>query len=71
MIDRNTINQIQSATIVDRIKVIELLLESLKKDIGRSPIDKKHPVKHFNVRSFHLGKNVPFDRDLIYSERNG
>lgn len=70
MIAQETLTQIQHAPLVDRIQVIELILQSLKQDITRTEEPPKRPqYKPFTVRQFNLGADIRIDRDTIYLER--
>jgi hypothetical protein len=70
MIAQDTITQIQHASIVERIQVIEVILQSLKQDM-QPTLRREHPHKKvFKVRRFHLGQEVHCDRDEIYAERS-
>ncbi len=63
------IEQIQYKTVQERISIIELILQSLKRDMNFiQPVTKK-TRKPFRVRKFNLGQEVHVDRDLIYYER--
>ncbi len=70
MIAQDTLTQLQHAPLVERIQIIEVLLQSLKQDIQPTPLRRKQPHKKmFKVRRFHLGQEVHCDRDEIYVER--
>ena len=66
MIGSRTLQEIQGAPIEERLYLIEIILQSLKKDIETtSPASKKM----FTVRKFSLGAEVHADRDQLYNER--
>lgn len=66
MINSQTLQKIQEASVEERLHLIEILLQSLKKDIETtSPA----PKKMFTVRKFSLGAEVHADRDQLYNER--
>ncbi|MCP5052709.1 MAG: hypothetical protein GY940_36415 [bacterium] len=67
MIDSNTVNRIKRASVAERLRVIEIILQSLRIDIKEEPPGKKS--KQFKVRQFDLGEEVHVDRDELYSER--
>jgi hypothetical protein len=69
MVDKETVRQIQQASVRERIQLIELILQSLKEDLPAAPASDLPKVKPFQVRQFNLGRQVPTDRDLIYTER--
>lgn len=69
MIDPKTVNQLKQASIEERIQLIELILQSLKKDIKPELEIGKSQFKHFKIRKFSLGEEVHVDRDKLYSER--
>ncbi len=70
MIAQKTLTQIQHAPLVERIQVIEVILQSLKQDI-QPTVRREHPQKKvFKVRRFHLGQEVHCHRDEIYAERS-
>ena len=63
---RLTLREIQEASIEERLHLIEIILQSLKKDIETtSPASKKI----FTVRKFSLGGEVQADRNQMYNER--
>ena len=66
MIAQETITQIQQAPIVERIQVIELILQSLKQDMKRTIPPEKPQHKPFTVRQFNLGTDIHVDRDTMY-----
>ena len=59
------IEQIQHKTIQERIYIIELILQSLKRDMNVVRQVPKNTRKPFCVRTFNLGQEVYVDRDLI------
>ena len=63
MIDSRTLRKIQGAPIKERLHLIEIILQSLKKDIETTP---PAPQKMFTVRKFSLGAEVHADRDQLY-----
>ncbi len=65
MVDSNTLKQLQQASLEERIQMIELLLQSVKNDLKRTPTC----PKPFKVRSFSLGGEICVNRDELYSER--
>lgn len=69
MIDPKTVDQLEQAPIAERLQVIEILLQSLKKDIQRGPTNGPAKVTPFKVRKFSLGQEVHVDREELYSER--
>ena len=68
MIAQDMLIQLQQAPLVERLHVIEVLLQSVKQDIN-VPEPPKQPRKPFIVRQFNLGSDVIVDRDAIYRER--
>ena len=69
MIDNKTVNQVIRATVNERIRFIELILQSLKKEIKEEKVHRERKPKRFKVRQFGLGGEVLVDRDELYSER--
>jgi hypothetical protein len=69
MIDLKTVDQLKQAPIEERLQIIELILQSLKKDIRPKPKIEETRVKPFKVRKFSLGQEVHVDREELYSER--
>ena len=66
MINPKILREIQGAPVEERLHLIEIILQSLKKDIETtSPA----PNKMFTVRTFSLGGEVHADRDRLYNER--
>lgn len=68
MIEPKTFDQIKQASIEERIQIIELILQSLKKDI-RPELEGKSQFKPFKIRKFSLGEEIHVERDKLYSER--
>ena len=63
MIGSRTLQEIQGAPVEERLYLIEIILQSLKKDIETtSPASEKM----FTVRKFSLGAEVHADRDQLY-----
>lgn len=69
MISEETLNQLQYAPIAERIRIIEVILQSLKQDIKIPSTGEIHH-KPFKVQKFNLGKEVQVDREILYLERN-
>ena len=69
MIDSKTFDQIKQASVEERIQIIELIIQSLKKDLGPGSETGRTLFKRFKVRKFSLGEEVHIDRDSLYSER--
>ena len=69
MIDLKTVDQMKQAPIEERLQIIELILQSLKKDIRQMPKTQEKRFKPFKVRKFSLGQEVYVDREELYSER--
>jgi len=70
MIDLSTVDRIKKSPIEERIKIIELILQSLKNDIKtKAKNTGKTKFKQFKIRKFSLGEEVHVNRDEIYSER--
>lgn len=63
------IKQVQHTSIEERIYLIELILQSLKRDIYATPKTSQIPAQPFQVRIFHLGEAVMVDREQMYNER--
>jgi hypothetical protein len=68
MIDLETFEKLQSASVEERIYIIEAILQSLKNDLGSSP-KPSSSIKPFKVRQFNLGE-INIDREELYAERN-
>lgn len=68
MITKETIEQIEDISAEERLHLIEILLNSLKKDI-KSIRQEQFQKKNFTVSSFDLGQDIHTNRDNIYSER--
>ncbi|MBW4666946.1 MAG: hypothetical protein KME60_05755 [Cyanomargarita calcarea GSE-NOS-MK-12-04C] len=69
MIDLETLEKLQSASVEERIYIIEAILQSLKNDLGSSP-KVSLSIKPFKVRQFSLGEDINIDREELYAERN-
>ena len=69
MIDLKTVDQLKQAPIEERFQIIELILQSLKKDIRQKPKMEETRFNPFKVRKFSLGQEVHVDREELYSER--
>lgn len=68
MIDQKTVQQLQHAPLADRIKGIEVLLQSLKEEITHHE-PRQVVRKPFTVRTFNLGTDIHLDREEMYAER--
>ena len=60
------VEELRHAPVVERIAAIEVLLNSLKLDLGD---EKQVGAEAFTVREFDLGKDVEMDRQELYAER--
>jgi len=69
MIDNNAVNQVIRATTDERIRIIEIILQSLKSDIKEGKAHRQPKPKTFKVRRLGLGGEVHVDRDELYNER--
>jgi len=69
MINQETIREIQHAPMPERIQVMELLLNSFKKDLNHITKSRLRRDRRFVARPFNLGQEVHVDRDAIYAER--
>jgi len=69
MIDTKTVNQVIQATMNERIRFIEIILQSLKNEITKEKVRRERKHKKFKVRQFGLGGEVHVDRDELYNER--
>ncbi|NIW43283.1 MAG: hypothetical protein GWN30_00460 [Gammaproteobacteria bacterium] len=63
MIDLKTEEQIQQASMAERIQLIKLILKSLKRDMKIKSTAEKPPSTLFRVRQFNLGQEVEVDRE--------
>ena len=63
------LTQIQQASVAERIRIMELILQSLKKDIRPNYVLERASFKPFRARQFDLGHEVHVNRDAIYAER--
>lgn len=64
------LQQIQQASMTERLQLIEFILQSLKQDLQTDFVLEKPQAKPFKVRQFSLGQDVQVDRDKIYAERS-
>ena len=71
MIDINAVHSLQRSSVTEKIRVIEILLQSLKDELQAKRTRRKNrpKTKTFHVRKFNLGEEVHVDRDELYSER--
>ena len=67
MIAQDMLIQLQHTPLVERLHVIEALLQSVKQDIN-VPEPPKQSRKPFIVRQCNLGSDVIVDRDAIYQK---
>ena len=65
---QEVVQQLEYASVADRIQAIELLLLSLKNEFSR---DESALIVHqsFRVRAFDLGIDVQIDREEMYMDR--
>lgn len=64
------LQQIQQASVAERLQLMEFILQSLKQDLHTDLKQENHQAKPFKVRQFSLGQDVQVDRDKIYAERS-
>lgn len=71
MINSKSINDIVQLSIAERLRIIEIIFQSLKSDLRQvQEKDASQPKsKPFSVRKFHLGRDVSIDRDELYADR--
>ncbi|MGB5157081.1 hypothetical protein [Desulfobacterium sp. N47] len=69
MIAHETIGQLQSISVGERLHLMEILLNSLKQDMKNMERKAQPKLKRFKVRTFNLGQEIHADRDIIYAER--
>ncbi len=69
MIAHETIRQLQSIPVGERLYLMEILLNSLKRDIKSNERQIPPGFLKFTVRTFSLGQEIHADRDVIYAER--
>lgn len=71
MINSQSVNDIMRLSITERIRVIELLFQSLKCDLEkeREKIMTQSKTRPFKTRKFNLGQEVHVDRDELYADR--
>jgi len=70
MIDPKTLQEIQDAPVDERLHIIELILQSLKRDMNMGASIKQPLYKPFTIRQFSLGEEVHIDRDQLYVEES-
>lgn len=73
MIDSQSVSQMMKLPVAERIKLMEIIFQSLKSDLAKAQQKNKNKEERkpelFKVRQFDLGKDIHVDRDEIYSER--
>ncbi|MCP4219278.1 MAG: hypothetical protein GY765_31885 [bacterium] len=69
MIDTANFETLKQIPVAERIRMIEFILKSLKKDINMPPKTVKKQTRTFRVRKFSLGKEVHVDREEMYADR--
>lgn len=70
MINPDYLENIQKATIAERIQALELILQSLKNDIKNNAKPPSSTArKQFRVRKFDLGEDIHVNREIIYADR--
>jgi hypothetical protein len=69
MIAQETIGQLQSISVGERLHLMEILLNSLRQDIKNMERKVQPELERFTVRTFDLGQEIHADRDVIYAER--
>ena len=69
MINDESVQQLQREPVADRLRLMELLLKSIERDLRISDPQARHPSAPFKIREFCLGENVSVDRADIYGER--
>lgn len=69
MIAHETIGQLQSISVGERLHLMEILLNSLKQDMKNMERKAQPKLERFKVRTFNLRQEIHADRDIIYAER--
>ncbi|RJP19795.1 MAG: hypothetical protein C4527_26290 [Candidatus Omnitrophota bacterium] len=69
MIDVVTVETIKKTSIEERLRIIELILQSIKIDILKNDSPQKKILHPFKVRKFSMGEEILVDREELYSER--
>ncbi len=69
MIAHETIGQLQSISVGERLHLMEILLNSLKQDMKNMERKAQPKLERFKVRTFNSGQEIHADRDIIYAER--
>jgi len=69
MIAQETIMQLKSISIGERLQLIEILFNSLKQDMKSLERKVQPKLERFTVQTFNLGQEIHVDRDIIYAER--
>ncbi len=69
MIDSNTVSQIKQSSTAERIRIMEIIFQSLKNDIEKTQVKTNTKSKPFKVRKFSMGEEAHVDRDELYSDR--
>ncbi|MCU0288250.1 MAG: hypothetical protein MUF15_17875 [Acidobacteria bacterium] len=71
MINSQSVNDIMRLSLAERVRVIEILFQSLKCDLEkeRENVMGRTKAKSFKTRKFNLGQEVHVDRDELYADR--
>jgi hypothetical protein len=71
MINSKSVSDIVQLSITERLRIIEIIFQSLKNDLQREQKKAEGHLKEkpFKVRKFHLGRDVCIDRDELYADR--
>ncbi len=69
MLNNHQVSQIQQASVTERLRWMELILQSLKAEMTPKLTVKPFSPKRFTVRTFSLGQEVTVERDPLYLER--
>lgn len=69
MLSPMILEQIQHASISERLQLVELIIASLKGELSKTTMQSPKPARRFVVRTFSLGQDIQVNRDLLYAER--
>lgn len=65
MINQTVLQQIQHASVSERLQLLELIIASLKGELSTAATKKANPNRRFVARTYSLGHDVDVNRDVL------
>ncbi len=69
MINPTVLQQIQHASVSERLQLVEFIIASLKGELATLTTKKAKSYRRFVAQTYSLGQDIQVDRDHLYAER--